>query len=230
MHSEVSKPALVIKKPFLEVSYDERNNVLIYKWIGFLTYDKRIEGIKDITNAIVRYQLPYLFADVLSFLGGSSDILTYIENIWIKKLTDIGIRKIGLIAPDNYIFDKSSQKSVFGETGTGHLKTMTATLENLYNWLKEGDENQATPETSYLINWREHIISDKEILAGKPIIKGTRLSVEFLLGRLASGWTAQQILDNYERLTKEDLQAMFAYVQECLRDGLLYDITLRRSA
>ncbi len=80
------------------------------------------------------------------------------------------------------------------------------------------------------INWREHIVSNKEILAGKPVVKGTRLSVEFLLGRLANGWTEQQLLDNYERLAKEDLQALFAHMQECFRDGLLYDLTLKQSA
>ena len=56
------------------------------------------------------------------------------------------------------------------------------------------------------------------------------MSVEFLLGRLANGWTEQQLLDNYERLAKEDLQALFAYMQECFRDGLLYDLALKQSA
>ncbi|WP_421889465.1 DUF433 domain-containing protein [Marinoscillum sp.] len=38
----------------------------------------------------------------------------------------------------------------------------------------------------------------------------------------AQGWTEQQILDNYPRLTQESLQAVFAYIQECLKDGLLH--------
>ena len=73
-----------------------------------------------------------------------------------------------------------------------------------------------------MINWRDHIHTDKEILLGKPVVKGTRLSVEFIIERLADGWTEQQLLENYPRLTKEDLQTVFTYVQECMHDGLLY--------
>lgn len=68
-----------------------------------------------------------------------------------------------------------------------------------------------------MVNWTEHIHYDKEILLGKPVVKGTRLSVEFILERFASGWTEEQVLENYPRLTKEDLQAIFAYAYECLR-------------
>ena len=47
------------------------------------------------------------------------------------------------------------------------------------------------------MDWREHIHTDREILTGKPVVKGTRLAVEFLLGLLAEGWTEKQILENY---------------------------------
>lgn len=70
------------------------------------------------------------------------------------------------------------------------------------------------------MNWQEHIVSDKNVLLGKPVIKGTRLAVDHLVGLLAQGWTEQQILDNYPRLTQEDLKAVFAYLYECLQDGL----------
>lgn len=70
------------------------------------------------------------------------------------------------------------------------------------------------------MDWSERIISDPEVLVGKPTIKGTRLSVEFILERLADGWTEQQLLDNYPRLTPDDLRAVFAYAMESLKDGL----------
>jgi len=41
------------------------------------------------------------------------------------------------------------------------------------------------------MNWQDEIVSDKDILLGKPTIKGTRLSVEFIIERLASGWTSK---------------------------------------
>jgi len=79
------------------------------------------------------------------------------------------------------------------------------------------------------MNWKDHIISDKEILLGKPTVKGTRISVGHIIGLLARGWSEAQILENYPRLTKESLQAMFTYIQECIRDGLLFS-PIRKSA
>ncbi len=72
------------------------------------------------------------------------------------------------------------------------------------------------------MDWREYVISDKNVLLGKPTVKGTRISVEHIIGLLAQGWTEQQILENYPRLTNESLQAVFSYIQDCLKDGLLY--------
>lgn len=60
------------------------------------------------------------------------------------------------------------------------------------------------------MNWKNHIISDPQVLLGKPTIKGTRLSVEFILERLENGWTEQQLLENYPRLTMQDIRAVFA--------------------
>ena len=79
------------------------------------------------------------------------------------------------------------------------------------------------------MNWKDHIISDKEILLGKPVIKGTRISVEHVIGLLAQGWSEIQIIENYPRLTKESLQAVFLYIQECIHDGLLFS-PIKRSA
>lgn len=55
---------------------------------------------------------------------------------------------------------------------------------------------------------REYIHADPEVLAGKPVVKGTRLAVEFLLGLLGAGWSHEQILANYPTLTSEALQAL----------------------
>lgn len=72
------------------------------------------------------------------------------------------------------------------------------------------------------MDWRNHITSDQTVLLGKPTIIGTRISVEHIIGLLAQGWNEQQILDNYPRLTPQSLQAVFSYIQECLKDGLLH--------
>lgn len=72
------------------------------------------------------------------------------------------------------------------------------------------------------MEWREYVTSDNKVLLGKPTVKGTRISVEHILGLLAQGWTEQQILENYPRLTNESLRAVFSYIQDCMKDGLLY--------
>ena len=68
------------------------------------------------------------------------------------------------------------------------------------------------------MDWRERITSDADTLSGRPRIKGTRIGVDFVLDLLASGWSEAQILDNYPHLKQEDLQAVFAFVRDCLKD------------
>ena len=60
------------------------------------------------------------------------------------------------------------------------------------------------------------IIVDPLVLAGKPVIKGTRLSVEFVIGLMADGWTEVDILANYPGLVTEDLTACLAYARDQL--------------
>lgn len=60
------------------------------------------------------------------------------------------------------------------------------------------------------------IVSHPDVLGGKPVIRGTRIAVAFILKLLASGWTIDQILENYPHLTKEGIQAALAYAAEVL--------------
>ena len=75
------------------------------------------------------------------------------------------------------------------------------------------------------MDWRTYIHSDPDILVGKPVVKGTRLSVEFLLGLFAAGWTKEQILDNYPILTQEALQAVFAFAAESVQHESLFSLS-----
>ncbi|HEY7213078.1 MAG TPA: DUF433 domain-containing protein [Thermoanaerobaculia bacterium] len=77
------------------------------------------------------------------------------------------------------------------------------------------------------MGWENYIHSDPEVLLGKPVVKGTRLSVEFLLGLLAAGWTQEQILENYPTLTSEALRAVLAFAAEAMQDESLYTVHLR---
>ena len=68
------------------------------------------------------------------------------------------------------------------------------------------------------MNWKDRIVSDPEVLVGKPAVKGTRLSVEFLLGLKGAGWSDEQIIENYPHLSVDDLQAVFAFAAALIKD------------
>ena len=68
----------------------------------------------------------------------------------------------------------------------------------------------------------ERIILDPTILAGKPVIRGTRLSVEFIIGLMADGWNEADILRNYPGLTHEDVAACLAYARDVLQSEKIY--------
>ena len=72
------------------------------------------------------------------------------------------------------------------------------------------------------MNWRERIVIDPAILVGKPVVKGTRLSVELIVDLLAQGWTKEEVLQNYPGLTPEDVQACLAYASDLLRAEKVY--------
>jgi len=72
------------------------------------------------------------------------------------------------------------------------------------------------------MQWKDYIHSDPKIFAGKPVVKGTRLSVVFILRLFSNGWMEQQVFENYPQLTREMLRTVFAYVQECMEDENLY--------
>lgn len=61
------------------------------------------------------------------------------------------------------------------------------------------------------MNWQERIVVDPNILVGKPVVKGTRLAVEFIVDLLAQGWPENEILRNYPGLARQDIQACLAY-------------------
>ncbi len=60
----------------------------------------------------------------------------------------------------------------------------------------------------------KRIIIDPEIMAGKPVVKGTRLTVPHILGLLTQGISTEEILADYKNLTKEDILACFAFAQQ----------------
>jgi uncharacterized protein (DUF433 family) len=74
------------------------------------------------------------------------------------------------------------------------------------------------------MTWKDRIILDPAILVGKPVVKGTRLAVEFIIELLAQGWTEADVLKNYPGLTHEDVQACLAYASEVLKSEKVYPL------
>lgn len=74
------------------------------------------------------------------------------------------------------------------------------------------------------MDWRERIVVDPEVLVGKPVIRGTRISVELVLDLLTRGYTREQILEQYDHLAPEDIQACLAYAREMLRSERVYAV------
>lgn len=70
----------------------------------------------------------------------------------------------------------------------------------------------------------ERIILDPNVLTGKPVIKGTRLSVEFVIGLMAQGWPEAEILRNYPGLVHEDIQACLHYAATMLQQERVYPL------
>ena len=78
------------------------------------------------------------------------------------------------------------------------------------------------------MNWREYIHSDAAVLAGKPVVRGTRLAADFLMGLFAAGWTHEQVLDSYPQLSSEALRAVFAFAAEAMHEESFYAVPLAR--
>ncbi len=72
------------------------------------------------------------------------------------------------------------------------------------------------------MQWQERIGYDPAVLAGKPIVRGTRISVEQILELLAGGWTQDQLLANYPTLRAEDIRAALAYAKDVLAEERVF--------
>ncbi len=75
------------------------------------------------------------------------------------------------------------------------------------------------------MNWRDRIVIDPQVLIGKPTIRGSRISVEFVVELLAAGWREEQVLESYPNLSEQDIRACLAYAGELLREEQVYSVS-----
>ena len=64
------------------------------------------------------------------------------------------------------------------------------------------------------MSWQDRIVVDPKVLTGKPVVRGTRISVEQVVDLLAAGWSHAQILESYPHISEDDIRACLGYVGE----------------
>ena len=75
------------------------------------------------------------------------------------------------------------------------------------------------------MDWRKYILSDFNIMMGKPVIKGTRITVELVLEKVAAGESVEQIIEEHPRLTRTAILAAIAFAAENLRADVVYPVS-----
>ena len=76
------------------------------------------------------------------------------------------------------------------------------------------------------MKWEDRIAVDPNVLVGKPIIRGTRIAVEFLVELFAEGWSQDQILQNYPQLVQDDIQAALYYAADVMKQERVFRLAV----
>ncbi len=74
------------------------------------------------------------------------------------------------------------------------------------------------------MSWPDRIVIDPDILVGKPVVKGTRIAVELVIDLLARGWSQEQVMQQYDHITVEDIRACLGYASEILKSERVYPV------
>lgn len=74
------------------------------------------------------------------------------------------------------------------------------------------------------MEYKKRIISDPDIMLGKPVIKGTRITVEIIVEKLSAGESYENILEAYPKLTMDDIHAALAFAAEALKADVIYPV------
>jgi len=91
------------------------------------------------------------------------------------------------------------------------------------NFVKELDYNLFIHYINSM-KWQERITIDPKVLGGKPVVKGTRISIDFILELLSNGWSQEEISRNYPSITGEDIYACLGYASYFLREERIYPL------
>jgi uncharacterized protein (DUF433 family) len=74
------------------------------------------------------------------------------------------------------------------------------------------------------MDWQNRIEVNPDVLVGKPVIRGTRIAVEFIIELLGEDWTEAQVLENYPQLKHDDILAALRYTTQLLKEEQVYSL------
>ena len=80
------------------------------------------------------------------------------------------------------------------------------------------------------MNWTDRITIDPAVLTGKPVIRGTRLAVDFIVALLAQDWSEADIIRNYPGITHADIAACLQYASQVLQSERVYPVAITGAA
>src|SRR5579884_3684988 len=123
-----------------------------------------------------------------------------------------------------YIDEESHRGGPVAQLGARFHGMEEVVSSNLTRSTKTSQNTSEVDSRAIVMALTDRIIVDPNILTGKPVVRGTRISVELVVELLAAGWTHEQILASYAHVSEEDIRACLAYASELLREEKVYPL------
>ena len=138
--SVVSKAHEVFKAHYIEVSYDEEKNIIIYKWLGRISDEDAKTGMLKILDIIKKTKSQNLVADLTAFLGGSVNIAKWVNDEWSQMIYDAGLRNVAVKLPES-AFGGFSNTVALGLKFVSLMKVEKfVSLADAYSWIEKNSK------------------------------------------------------------------------------------------
>lgn len=129
---------LISEASYLKIWVNREENVLVYKWLGYLQDTDAKKGMNLITANISRHSFTCMLGDLSEFKGSSVTTARWVNEVWSEKLKEAGLEKVAVYLPQGP-FGDFSNKLATGEKTLSLLQVKQfTTYEGAYNWFKEG--------------------------------------------------------------------------------------------
>ena len=176
-------------------------------------------------DAVQSFPWLFLVITVMSLLGpGSVQVLWGIVNIRTARSVVLSAKETAYVEAARAVGGRTWRVLVrHVATRIGCDSVEPALSLSLNEKPRRGSGLEASAEDRSM-GWQERIVADETVLTGKPVVRGTRLAVEFIIDLLAQGWSEADILTNYPRLCTDDIRACLQYAGDVLRSEKVFPI------